>query len=104
VKLLGEAKRGGWMIVAADGSIDLTTPHGRAMAAMSATFAELERELIGNGEGAGHETRPAARGVASRRARAHPAGASRWLAPPVDRSRLKPRRRCVSHGRALARA
>ena len=47
VRLVERAKSGEWAIVAADGSVDLTTPHGRAMAAMAAVFADLERELIG---------------------------------------------------------
>jgi DNA invertase Pin-like site-specific DNA recombinase len=46
VALIERAHDEGWSIVAADGSIDLTTPNGRAMAAMSAVFAELERDLI----------------------------------------------------------
>jgi hypothetical protein len=47
VRLMEAARAGGWTIVSADGSIDLTTPHGRAMANMAAVFAELERDLIG---------------------------------------------------------
>jgi DNA invertase Pin-like site-specific DNA recombinase len=48
VGLIDRARADGWSIVAADGSIDLTTPHGRAMAGMAAVFAELEAELIGD--------------------------------------------------------
>lgn len=40
------SERDGWGIVAADGSYDSTTPHGRAMSTVSAAFAELERDLI----------------------------------------------------------
>lgn len=47
VGLLEQARQGRWNIVAVDGSIDLTTPHGRAMAAMAQVFAALEAELIG---------------------------------------------------------
>jgi hypothetical protein len=36
----------GWAIAAADGTIDLTTPQGRAMAGMATVFAQLEAELI----------------------------------------------------------
>jgi|SRR6185437_10863336 len=38
--------REGWSISSADGSIDLATPHGRAMATVMGAFAELERDLI----------------------------------------------------------
>lgn len=48
VHLIDRARNEGWAIVAADGSIDLTTPHGRAMAGMAAVFAELEADLIGD--------------------------------------------------------
>ena len=46
--LIDRARTEGWAIVAADGSIDLTTPHGRTMSAMAAVFGELEAELIGD--------------------------------------------------------
>lgn len=36
----------GWSIAAADGSLDNSTPHGRAMTGMMGVFAELERDLI----------------------------------------------------------
>jgi DNA invertase Pin-like site-specific DNA recombinase len=48
VRLIERARTDGWAIVSADGSIDLTTPHGRAMSAMAAVFGELEAELIGD--------------------------------------------------------
>ena len=48
VHLIDRSRRDGWAIVAADGTIDLTTPHGRAMSAMAAVFGELEAELIGD--------------------------------------------------------
>jgi len=48
VALIDRARREGWTIVATDGSIDLLTPNGRAMSAMSAVFGELEAELIGD--------------------------------------------------------
>lgn len=40
------AEREGWTLSAADGSIDLASAHGRAMASMLGVFAELERDLI----------------------------------------------------------
>jgi DNA invertase Pin-like site-specific DNA recombinase len=48
VGLIDRARQEGWTIVATDGSIDLLTPNGRAMSAMSAVFGELEAELIGD--------------------------------------------------------
>lgn len=44
--IIDDAQRQGWDLVVLDNAIDLTTPGGRAMANMLATFAELERELI----------------------------------------------------------
>ena len=40
------AEAEGWLLAVADGSVDLTTPHGRAMFGMLGVFAELEAELI----------------------------------------------------------
>lgn len=40
------AERQGWSLAAADGSIDMITPHGRAMTTVMSAFAELERDLI----------------------------------------------------------
>ncbi|PBC77587.1 recombinase [Streptomyces sp. TLI_235] len=40
------AEADGWSLSAADGSVDLTTPHGRTMFTMQGAFAELERDLI----------------------------------------------------------
>jgi DNA invertase Pin-like site-specific DNA recombinase len=45
-RLLDAAQKGSWALTAADGTIDTTTPHGRAMAQMTGVFAELERALI----------------------------------------------------------
>jgi DNA invertase Pin-like site-specific DNA recombinase len=47
VRLMERAEDEGWALVAADGSVDLTTPHGRAMARVAAAFAALEAELTG---------------------------------------------------------
>jgi DNA invertase Pin-like site-specific DNA recombinase len=37
----------GWDLVVCDLALDLSTPQGKAMASMLATFAEFEREMIG---------------------------------------------------------
>jgi DNA invertase Pin-like site-specific DNA recombinase len=41
------AQREGWTLVLLDVGVDLSTAHGEAMANMTATFAQLERRLIG---------------------------------------------------------
>jgi DNA invertase Pin-like site-specific DNA recombinase len=43
--LMDQANREGWAIVMLDPPVDMTTPFGRAMAGVAATFAALEREL-----------------------------------------------------------
>jgi DNA invertase Pin-like site-specific DNA recombinase len=45
--LLDEAKRRGFEVLVLDPPLDTTTPFGEAMANMCATFAQLERRLIG---------------------------------------------------------
>lgn len=45
--LLDRAQRGGWSLVACDLGVDTSTPAGEAMANVMATFAQLERRLIG---------------------------------------------------------
>ncbi len=45
--LLDRASRKGWGLIAADLGVDTTTPSGEAMANVMATFAQLERRLIG---------------------------------------------------------
>ncbi len=45
--LLERAQREGWSLVALDLGLDTTTPQGRMMARILATFAEYERQLIG---------------------------------------------------------
>jgi len=44
--ILDAARTQGWDLVVCDLGVDLSTPQGRAMANMLATFAELERDLI----------------------------------------------------------
>jgi DNA invertase Pin-like site-specific DNA recombinase len=44
--LMKTAQQGGWDLVALDANVDTTTPGGKAMAHVMATFAELERDLI----------------------------------------------------------
>ena len=41
------AQHYGWHLSLLDARLDTTTPHGRAQLSMMATFAQLERELIG---------------------------------------------------------
>jgi DNA invertase Pin-like site-specific DNA recombinase len=45
--LLGQAASEGWTPLALDSPVDMTTPHGEAMAGVQAVFAQLERRLIG---------------------------------------------------------
>lgn len=44
--LRDRSERGGWALASSDGSVDLTTPHGRTMFTVQGAFAELERDLI----------------------------------------------------------
>lgn len=45
--LMATAQKQGWALVALDCQVDTTTPAGEAMANVMATFAQLERRLIG---------------------------------------------------------
>lgn len=45
--LLERSQRGGWSLVCCDLGVDTSTPAGEAMASVMATFAQLERRLIG---------------------------------------------------------
>jgi DNA invertase Pin-like site-specific DNA recombinase len=45
--LMDQAKRQGWQLVVLDLAIDTTTPSGSLMANVMASFAEYERQLIG---------------------------------------------------------
>lgn len=44
--ILGQAANEGWSLICLDPEVDMTSPYGKAMATISATFAELERDLI----------------------------------------------------------
>jgi DNA invertase Pin-like site-specific DNA recombinase len=46
-ELVARADKEGWGLVTLDPELDLSTPFGRAMANVVATFAQLEREMIG---------------------------------------------------------
>lgn len=46
-RLMADAEREGWGLVALDAPVDTTSPQGAAMAQVLAVFAELERRLIG---------------------------------------------------------
>lgn len=65
-----------WALVVLDNALDLTTPGGRAMANMLATFAELERDLIAT------RTREA---LAARKARGEHNGRRTAIPAPVLR-------------------
>ena len=52
-RIMAEAQKQGWALVALDCAVDTTTPAGEAMAHMLATFAQFERRLIS------HRTREA---------------------------------------------
>ncbi|MGE4164191.1 MAG: recombinase family protein, partial [Vicinamibacterales bacterium] len=45
--LLQRAERRGWALIACDLGVDTSTPAGEAMANVMASFAQLERKLIG---------------------------------------------------------
>lgn len=45
--LLERSQREGWNLIALDLGVDTTTPAGEAMANVMATFAQLERRLVG---------------------------------------------------------
>lgn len=73
--LVEDAQARGWRLVVMDGSFDLGSPTGRAMAGMLAVFGQLERELIGA------RTRE---GIAERRAE----GTLPSDVPPAARARM----------------
>lgn len=46
LRLRDRSELEGWALASSDGSVDLTTPHGRTMFTVQGAFAELERDLI----------------------------------------------------------
>ncbi len=83
----------GWALVVLDNALDLTTPGGRAMANMLATFAELERDLIAT------RTREA---LAARKARGLHNGRRTAIPPAVLRRIVLEREQGHSFGRIAA--
>lgn len=45
-RLIEQAQREGWALVALDSPVDMSSAYGEAMASIQATFAQLERRLI----------------------------------------------------------
>lgn len=81
--IIDDAIGRGWSLVVIDNALDLTTPGGRAMANMLATFAELERDLISTRTKEALAARKA-RGLPSGRQSAIPAGVLRRLVVSRD--------------------
>jgi DNA invertase Pin-like site-specific DNA recombinase len=88
-RLMRQAQRQNWALVALDCAVDTTTPAGEAMANVLATFAQFERRLIGQ------RTREA---LAQKKAQGVQLGRPREL-PAKIRARIKRRR---TAGRSLA--
>jgi DNA invertase Pin-like site-specific DNA recombinase len=88
-RLMRQAQRQNWALVALDCAVDTTTPAGEAMANVLATFAQFERRLIGQ------RTREA---LAQKKAQGVRLGRPREL-PAKVRTRIKRRRKA---GRSLA--
>jgi DNA invertase Pin-like site-specific DNA recombinase len=88
-RLMRQAQRQNWALVALDCAVDTTTPAGEAMANVLATFAQFERRLIGQ------RTREA---LAQKKAQGVQLGRPREL-PAKVRSRIKRRRKA---GKSLA--
>ncbi|WP_454158068.1 recombinase family protein [Microbacterium lacticum] len=76
--IIDDAIRREWALVVLDNALDLTTPGGRAMANMLATFAELERDLISSRTKEALAARKA-RGLDNGRRTAIPAGVLRRI-------------------------
>lgn len=83
-KLLERSQRKGWSVVALDIGVDTSTPSGRMMANVVATFAQYERELIGE------RTRVA---LAAKKAQGVKLGRPRTLPDDVRRRIIRARRR-----------
>lgn len=65
---MGQAANEGWSLICLDPEVDMTSPYGKAMATIAATFAELERDLI---------SQRTKEGIAQRRANGQPWGRPR---------------------------
>lgn len=76
--IIDDAIQSGWSLTVLDNALDLTTPGGRAMANMLATFAELERDLISSRTKEALAARKA-RGLDNGRKTAIPAGVLRRI-------------------------
>lgn len=92
--IIDDALRQRWSLVVLDNALDLTTPGGRAMAQMLATFAELEREMIAS------RTREA---LAARKARGQHNGRRSAIPAPVLRRIVTDRVTGTTYG-AIAEA
>jgi DNA invertase Pin-like site-specific DNA recombinase len=84
--IIDDATRSGWALVVLDNALDLTTPGGRAMAQMLATFAEYEREMISSRTKEALAARKA-RGLHNGRKSAIPAGVLRRIVLDRDAGR-----------------
>lgn len=76
--IINDAQERGWNLIVLDNALDLSTPGGRAMANMLATFAELERDLISTRTKEALAAR-ARRGEANGRRSSIPAGVLRRI-------------------------
>jgi DNA invertase Pin-like site-specific DNA recombinase len=91
--IMDRAQAQGWNLVMLDLGIDLTTPSGEAMANMMATFAQLERRLIGE------RTKAA---LAAKKAQGVSLGRPRMVSGAVARRIVSMRGQGLSYG-AIAR-
>jgi DNA invertase Pin-like site-specific DNA recombinase len=92
--IMAEAQKQGWALIALDCPVDLTTPMGEALASIIATFAQLERAMIGE------RTRDA---LAEKRAAGVKLGRPRILSDDV-RNRIVDEREAGRTLRAIAEA
>ena len=93
-EIMESAERQKWNLVVLDLAVDLSTPQGRAMAQMLATFAEFERKMIGT------RTREA---LAARKRRGEHVGRKSALPPGVIRRIVMERQAGASY-RVIAAA
>lgn len=92
--IMQEAQKQGWALIALDCPVDLTTAMGEALAAIIATFAQLERAMIGE------RTKDA---LAEKRAAGIKLGRPRIL-PDDVRARIVAEREAGATLRAIAEA